>query len=116
GGQGHRQRRRRGDHLRHPVVGVACSGLGGVGVQDRRPRRLAARGGPDLMGGARSATGLPASAVYNAPPVVPMTGLLWWFDADDAATITQTGGLVTQWNDKSGNGTNAVSGGSYRPT
>lgn len=35
-----------------------------------------------------------------------------WLDASDASTITQSGGLVSQWNDKSGNnrhGTQSVS-------
>jgi hypothetical protein len=31
-----------------------------------------------------------------------------WLDADDAATITDTGGFVDQWDDKSGNGRHAV--------
>ena len=31
-----------------------------------------------------------------------------WLDAADISTITQSGGSVSQWNDKSGNGRNAV--------
>ena len=31
-----------------------------------------------------------------------------WLDAADASTITESGGAVSQWNDKSGNGRNAV--------
>tara|TARA_R110000772_G_scaffold84109_1_gene177760 strand:- start:3842 stop:4618 length:777 start_codon:yes stop_codon:yes gene_type:complete len=31
-----------------------------------------------------------------------------WLDANDASTITQGGGTVSQWNDKSGNGRNAI--------
>jgi len=31
-----------------------------------------------------------------------------WFDADDAATITESGGLVSQWDDKSGNNNDAT--------
>jgi len=31
-----------------------------------------------------------------------------WLDADDASTITLNGSTVSQWNDKSGNGRNAV--------
>lgn len=37
----------------------------------------------------------------------------FWYDADDASTITSSGGLVSQWNDKSGNArhlTQATSG------
>lgn len=39
-----------------------------------------------------------------------------WLDASDIATITQTGGSVSAWNDKSGNGRNpAQSTGSLQP-
>ena len=39
-----------------------------------------------------------------------------WFDASDASTITSSGGAVSQWNDKSGNGRNATQGtGSEQP-
>lgn len=34
------------------------------------------------------------------------TNLKIWLDASDAATITQSSGTVSQWNDKSGNGVN----------
>lgn len=33
---------------------------------------------------------------------------LLWLDADDPATITSSGGYVSEWSDKSGNGRNAV--------
>lgn len=40
-----------------------------------------------------------------------------WYDADDAATITESGGSVSQWDDKSGNGNNATQGaGANQPT
>jgi len=39
-----------------------------------------------------------------------------WLDASDTTTITSSGGLVSQINDKSGNGKNATSSGSDRPT
>ena len=38
-----------------------------------------------------------------------------WFDAADASTIIESGGDVSQWNDKSGNGDNAIWNGS-KPT
>jgi hypothetical protein len=38
-----------------------------------------------------------------------------WFDAADASTIIESGGDVSQWNDKSGNGDNAIWTGS-KPT
>jgi len=34
-----------------------------------------------------------------------------WLDAADASTITEVGGAVSQWNDKSGNGHNATADG-----
>ena len=34
-----------------------------------------------------------------------------WLDAADASTITEVGGAVSQWNDKSGNGHNATANG-----
>ena len=40
-----------------------------------------------------------------------------WFDADDASTITDTAGSVSQWGDKSGNGNHLTQGdGAYQPT
>jgi len=39
-----------------------------------------------------------------------------WLDATDAATITQSGGFVSQWNDKSGNGNHFQSTGTSQPT
>lgn len=50
-----------------------------------------------------------------SPASVP--GLSMWLDASDTATIVQTGGLVSQWDDKSGNGYNATQGtGANQPT
>lgn len=41
-----------------------------------------------------------------APTDIPNLAL--WLDASDSGTITQVAGSVSQWNDKSGNGRNAV--------
>lgn len=41
---------------------------------------------------------------------------LIWLDAADTATITSSSGLVSQWNDKSGNARHVTSSGSDRPT
>ena len=47
-------------------------------------------------------------------------GVLWtpadittqiWYDASDASTVTETGGRLSQWDDKSGNSRNASGGG-----
>jgi hypothetical protein len=35
-------------------------------------------------------------------------GLAWWLDAGDQSTVSVSGTAVSQWNDKSGNGRNAV--------
>jgi len=46
-----------------------------------------------------------------------LEGLQLWLDADDSSTITEAGGLVSAWNDKSGQGNNATQGtGSKQPT
>jgi len=46
-----------------------------------------------------------------------ISGLQLWLDADEASTITSSSGLVSQWNDKSGNGFNVTQGtGSEQPT
>lgn len=37
-------------------------------------------------------------------------GLIAWYDASDTSTIVESGGAVSQWNDKSGNGNNATQG------
>ncbi|MBY0355517.1 MAG: hypothetical protein K2Q12_07280 [Rickettsiales bacterium] len=48
-----------------------------------------------------------------SPLLIP--NLHAWFDASDAATITASGGLVSQWNDKSGNARHATAAGAARP-
>ena len=47
-----------------------------------------------------------AAAVFTDP--TDIAGLVIWFDASDSGTITQSGGLVSQWDDKSGNGYHAT--------
>jgi hypothetical protein len=37
-----------------------------------------------------------------------LPGMSLWLDASDSATILESGGLVSQWNDKSGNNSNAT--------
>jgi hypothetical protein len=49
----------------------------------------------------------------NTAPSAPFTpaslaGLAAWYDASDAASITSSGGAVSQWNDKSGNARHLV--------
>lgn len=39
-----------------------------------------------------------------------------WLDAADTTSIISSGGLVSQWNDKSGNGNHATASGTARPT
>lgn len=46
-----------------------------------------------------------------------LPSLVAWYDASDTATITESGGSVSQWNDKSGNANHLVQGtGSAQPT
>jgi hypothetical protein len=55
----------------------------------------------------------------NATDVVTPTsvsGINFWYDASDAGSITSSGGLVSQWNDKSGNGFHMSASGALRPT
>jgi hypothetical protein len=48
---------------------------------------------------------------------VPVAGYKLWLDATDSATITASGGAVSQWNDKSGNASNFTQGtGANQPT
>jgi hypothetical protein len=44
-----------------------------------------------------------------------ISGCVGWWDASDAASITQSGGLVSQWNDKSGQGNHATASGTRQP-
>jgi hypothetical protein len=46
-----------------------------------------------------------------------LLGPALWLDASDTATITESGGAVSQWDDKSGNGRNVTQGtGAAQPT
>lgn len=45
-----------------------------------------------------------------------LSGLGIWLDAADASTITESGGLVSQWDDKSGNLRHVTATGAQRPT
>ena len=53
---------------------------------------------------------------FILPTDLPGYNLRLWLDAADASTITESGGLVSQWDDKSGNGNDAAQGtGSAQP-
>ena len=56
-----------------------------------------------------------ASSNISAIPL-GISNLSFWYDASDAASITSSGGLISQWNDKSGNGYHATASGALRPT
>lgn len=61
--------------------------------------------------------GVPFGGVTGPAPWTPaqITTELW-YDAADATTITESGGAVSQWDDKSGNGRHATQGtGSFQP-
>lgn len=46
-------------------------------------------------------------ASFSPPDIAD---LIWWLDASDSATITETAGSVSQWDDKSTSGYNVVQG------
>lgn len=46
--------------------------------------------------------------VLWTPAELKVNGMRLWLDADDASTITESNGLVSQWDDKSGNGNHAT--------
>jgi hypothetical protein len=49
-------------------------------------------------------------------PPIPMTNMIAWYDASDSSTITESGGQVSQLDDKSGNGFDLTQGtSSYQP-
>lgn len=60
---------------------------------------------------------LAASAPVSAAGFLPSddTGLLGWWDAADAATITESGGLVSSWADKAGGSALGQAGPAARP-
>lgn len=61
--------------------------------------------------------GLSAADVDTDFSPTDISGLILWLDADDATIITESGGSVSQWDDKSGNGFNVVqTTGSRQPT
>lgn len=45
-----------------------------------------------------------------------LPNLVAWYKADDAASITSSGGAVSQWNDQSGNGLHLVQTGGGKPS
>lgn len=49
-----------------------------------------------------------STAITSTFSPTDIAGLKLWFDASDSGTITQSGGAVSQWNDKSGNANNAT--------
>lgn len=64
--------------------------------------------GNSKLGDARLNTGLGLyEPIFNAQDI---QGLQLWLDAADIATITESSGSVSSWNDKSGNGNNATQG------
>jgi len=65
-------------------------------------------------------TSVASSASNSVTPSieVPMSiaNISLWLDGSDSASITQSGGLITQVNDKSGNNKNGIASGTTRPT
>jgi len=68
-------------------------------------------------------TGTPTpTPTPSSTPSIPfspgdISGMIAWYDTSDSGTITESGGLVSQIDDKSGNGFNLTQAtGSYQPT
>ena len=59
---------------------------------------------PVVNAGADQALTMPAMVLWTPAQVATVA----WFDASDNSTITESGGLVSQWHDKSGNGNHAT--------
>jgi len=51
---------------------------------------------------------MPATITAAAPGVYGVCGAALWLDADDAGTLTQSGGILTAWRDKSGSQRHSV--------
>lgn len=61
-----------------------------------------------ILGTIASSFELPLSPLYGSNP--PVSGYTLWLDGEDTSNITQSGGLVSQWSDKSGNGRHFTQG------
>lgn len=61
-------------------------------------------------GGFQSLDAMQRWKKFGSAPFAPtdLSNLLLWLDAADTASITESGGLVSSWNDKSGNGHHAT--------
>ncbi len=68
---------------------------------------------PTVDAGVDQTVLLEASSGGWSPESISTTA---WFDATDSSSITQSGGSVSQWNDKSGNAHHATSSGSSMPS
>lgn len=66
--------------------------------------------------GSASATSSPTATVMGSPATIFGADLVAWYDPSDATSITQSSNLVSQINDKSGNGFNLTASGVNRPT
>lgn len=56
------------------------------------------------------------SGSFVVPEVVDTPNLVGWYEAGESTSIEDTGGLVDQWNDISGNGNHFTQTGAQRPT
>ncbi len=66
--------------------------------------------------GTSSASSASNSVTPNAEVPTSIANLSLWLDGGDAANMTESSGLISQINDKSGNGKNGIASGSTRPT
>lgn len=66
--------------------------------------------------GTGTATSAATATVMGNPVTIFGSDLAAWYDPSDSSSLTQSGGLVSQMNDKSGNGYHLTATGTARPT
>jgi hypothetical protein len=105
-----------------PEAAVAAQTLGAL-VQAATAAATATLASTQTLGGlSQTATGTRDAVSYNTtgkwiPTNLPSGQLQVWFDGNDPSSFTTVSGLVSQWNDKSGNNLHALQTSSTsRPT
>lgn len=90
-------------------ISVGTSGIGPQGAIGSQGASSAAGAqgnqgfqGIQGAGGAQGSQGSQGAQGSSSGP--PVAGYVAWYDASDTSSITSSGGAVSQWNDKSGNG------------
>lgn len=103
-------------------ISVGTSGIGPQGAAGSQGDSSAAGAqgnqgfqGFQGLGGAQGSQGAQGAQGSGNWSPLDLPSLVAWFDASDTATITESGGAVSQWDDKSGNGYHLTSSGTRKP-